>query len=488
MNNLTPTFGLFLGMNRILLLTLLLLGIACTTSLFAQQTYQAKHYGGPGTIYLYNRIASILPVADLTETGPGLTWDLGSFTDLNTHPNQIVTPSSAFDQFSFLTICALSGISPLQCFSIWSSTDQALLLNDSISLLGLSLGNLQRFQEKSNTLLLENFFGFTVDFEGAPTAAVIVYEKPDTILQFPVEYEGSWTSNIKWALDLSPTGMNIQFTYNQSRTTTVDAWGTVITPYDTFTNVIRVRSEIHHQDTLFTDTINIPVDIRQVEYMWLDTMYKLPVLKATGFVNDTTEVINVVEYIYEATCPTPAWSVDSGQDVYYLDDSGSVTVDFVVTNDNANKFTWDFGDGEITMTEGSTTHTYTLPGTYAVAVSGCMTDCLPVNTCNFAIIDFEIVDSTTSVTIVPGEELGIRLYPNPADQQLTVDIPEVHGDQQYQIFDISGRQCNNGFIPGGRNTISTQRLEDGIYTIKFFPSHQKLATAATMRFVVAHRS
>ncbi len=475
-------------MNRILLLTLLFATIYSTANVLAQQSYQSKHYGGPGTIYLYNRIAGVLPVADLTETGPALTWDLGEFTDLNTHANQIVTPSSAFDQFTFLAICGFSGISPLECFSIWNNTDQALLLNDSLSLLGLSLKDLKRFQEKSNTRLLENFFGFTVDFEGTPTSAVIVYESPDTILLFPVEYEDNWNSRIKWGLDLAATGMNIQYSSTQSRITTVDAWGTVMTPYDTFTNVIRVRSEIHHQDTLFSDSITIPVDFRQVEYMWLDTMYKLPVLIATGIINDSIEIINVVEYIYEATCLTPTWSVDASENIYYLDDSGSVTVDFIVTNDNADEFTWDFADGEIATTEGSTTHTYTLPGNYAVAVSGCMTDCLPLNTCNFAIVDFEIVDSTTSVTTIPGAELGILLYPNPVNNELMLDIPAALGELQFQIIDITGRHCLNGFLPGGKSSINTMRLEDGLYTIKMYPAHQKPVTAATMRFVVTHRS
>ncbi|MDQ3017540.1 MAG: T9SS type A sorting domain-containing protein [Bacteroidota bacterium] len=463
--------------------------IACLFSISnatGQQVFQSKHYGGPGTIYLYNRIAGILPFADLTASGPDQTWDLSEFNALNTHANEIVTPSSAIDQFTFLTICALSGVSPLECFGVWSSTDQALLLRDSISLLGLTLNNLQRYQEKTNSQLLENFFGFTVDFNGTPTTAVIVYQDPDLILQFPVEYEDSWTSHINWALDLSATGMNIMYSSDQTRTTEVDAWGDVITPFDTFTNVIRVRSEIHHLDSLATDTITIPVDITQVEYMWYDTAYKLPVLIATGIKTDSIETINLVQYIYEATCPTPTWTVDSGEDVYYLDANGSVNVDFIVSQDNADEFTWDFADGETAITDGTTTHTYNLAGTYAVAVSGCMTNCLPLNTCTFAIIDFEIIDTITSVNIVPGEELGIKLFPNPANNNLTIDIPVILGNQQYQIIDITGRQCMNGYITAGKSTISTQALQEGVYTINLYDALRNTVTMAIMRFVVAH--
>lgn len=449
----------------------------------SQQQYHLSDYGGPGTIYLYNRIAGLIPIQEVTASGPGVTWDLSSFIDLNTHVNQIVTPSQAIDQLTYLTVCTLSGLSFIECFTIWSQTEQALLLKDSLSLFGFTLVDLQRYQNKSSNYLLENFFGFTVDFGGSPTPAVIMYQNPDTIFHFPITYNNSWSSSIDWSLDLSAAGIPVRYSSRQTRASEVEAWGTLLTPYDTFTNVVRVRSEISHQDTLYTDTLDVPVNITQVEYMWFDTSYKLPVMIANGIVSDTLEIINVVEYIYEATCPAPSWSVDTGSDIFYIDSSGSVIIDFDITGSNANIYEWDFGDGTSETSEGSITHSYFTAGEYAVAVTGCMTNCLPLNSCTGQIIDFEVIDTVSAVHIIPGDALGIKLYPNPIIKDFTIALPEGLEPMDYLILDMTGRLVVQGKLQAGKNILDSSNLENGLYVIYFFnPSLRQ--QPAMIRFAV----
>lgn len=434
----------------------------------SQQQYLSSDYGGPGTIYLYNRMTGNLPTQEVTASGTAVTWDLSAFAGLNTHVTQIVTPSQGIDQINYLTICALSGISFLECFTIWSQTDQALLSKDSLSLFGFTLVDLQRFQNKTSNLLLENFFGFTVDFGGSPTPAVIVYQNPDTIFHFPITYSDSWSSVIDWSLDLSAAGLPVRYSSRQTRTTEVDAWGTLLTPYDTFTNVVRTRSEILHQDTLYTDTLDVPVNITQVEYMWFDTSYKLPVMVANGIIVDTVEILSVVEYIYEATCPVAAWSVDTGSDIFYIDSTGSVTINFDITGSNANIYEWDFGDGTTATSDGNISHTYFIAGEYPVAVTGCMTNCLPLNSCSSQIIDFEIIDTVSSIQIAQSANLGIKLYPNPVTDVITISIPEYFGSMNYQILDMTGRHAGQGVIEPGSSSISATRLQGGMYAIYLF--------------------
>lgn len=56
------------------------------------------------------------------------------------------------------------------------------------------------------------------------------------------------------------------------------------------------------------------------------------------------------------------WSVDAGAQVFYIDDTGTASVDFNVLNPNANTYTWDFGDGQLALHPG-VPHMYTiLPG------------------------------------------------------------------------------------------------------------------------------
>ncbi|MDZ4747202.1 MAG: T9SS type A sorting domain-containing protein [Saprospiraceae bacterium] len=473
-------------MQNFKLAILIVAGVFYTQLISAQQEYKASHYGEPGDLYLYNRLPLGFSNEIVTQDGPDVTWDLSANLNLNTHLNQVVEPSEGINQFNFLTVCSLSGLSTFDCLAVWNSTDQAILLKDSLFLLDFTLYNLQRYQSKVSNLLLENFIGFTVDLGGTPTQAVIVYQNQDTVIHFPIVYEKEWTSSITYGLDLTPAGQNILYQSNQSRLTKVDGWGTLMTPYDTFDNVVRLRSDILRMDTILqngTDTLTLIAD--QVEYMWFDTNYTLPVMTAIGLKgpNDSI-IINSLEYVYEATCPTPTWTVEPGSTTYYLDGTGSVVVDFNVLNSNANTYAWDFGDGLFGNSEGSISHEYTAPGEYAVAVFGCMTNCLPLNNCSFQLIDFEILDTTTSVTNIDGKELGISVYPNPANESIHLCIPNVLVDQQYRILDMTGKLIQTGTMQDGTSGIDTKAFANGLYTLQLSSPSDPDAPIAFVRFII----
>jgi hypothetical protein len=468
------------------LLFILALLAGCFQFLTAQQVYQARHYGEPGDIYLYNRFNPLLLNDEITKSGAGVTWDMGSAAGLNTHANRILEPGEGINQFTFLSVCSLGGFSTGDCFAVWNSTDQAVQLKDTLLLLDFILYDLQRYQAKVSNLLLENFIGFTVDLGGTPTRAVIVYQVPDTIMHFPVAYGDDWTSETRYGLDLNPAGQNIIYNAIQTRVTTIDGWGTLQTPYDTFENVIRLRSDILRLDTIVqddTDTITIVAD--QVEYMWLDTNYSLPIMTANGMITaDDSVIINQVEYLYEETCPAPTWTVDAGSNVFYLDDTGTVTIDFNVLNANADTYDWDFGDGQLGSSTGSISHVYGSPGEYNAVVVGCMTNCLPLNSCSFQIIDFEILDTTTAVTNIDGRGLGVSINPNPVTDDINLFIPTTLGDQAYSILDMTGQPVQSGVATSGNNTLDATSLSNGMYTMQVRSSVNPGAYVAYMRFMV----
>ncbi len=446
---------------------LLLLALLCAAQItLAQQTYQSSHYGTPGDLYLYNRFNDSIDVIELTKSGADITWDFSAHAALNTHTNSIVEPAEAFNLFNFLTICTISGFSSGQCFDIWNNTDQALLLKDSLTLLDFTLADLQRYQAIDADRLLERFIGFTVDLGGNPTDAVIVYQAPDTILNFPMNYDDAWTSHISFLLDLTPSGQNIVYKSNQSRVTEIDGWGTLMTPYDTFENVLKVTSVITRIDTVTVDFEEIALALTQVEYMWFDTNYRLPIMTANGMILDgDSVVIDAMEYIYNAVCPIPTWEVTLDSDVFYLDENGMVTIDFNISNPNANTYNWDFGDQEQAETDGATSHTFNAVGEYTASVVGCMTNCLPEGSCSFQILDFEILDTLTSIQPVDGYDLGINLYPNPVSDILNVFVPDDLSAMDYTIVDITGRQVASGTLKPGNNRIEINQITNGLYTI-----------------------
>jgi hypothetical protein len=340
-----------------------------------------------------------------------------------------------------------------------------LVRQDSVNLSGFSLENLQRFQNKTTNLLLENFFGFTVDV-GEPIQAAIVYQEPDTVYRFPIAYQSSWLSTIDWVLDLSLTGQNLSYKSHQIRTSTVDAWGTIITPFDTFTNVVRLRSEIEHQDTIISDTLVLPLNIIQVEYTWFDTLYKLPVMIANGIANDTLEIISTLEYIYEATCPAPTWTAVTQTNVFYIDSSGSALVDFELINSNAGIYNWNFDDGTSLSSPGNVSHAFSLGGSYTVTVEGCMTDCLPLESCTSQTLEIEVIDTLFTAVQDPEQLWEITIYPNPARDHLYLVAGQ--GPIAYRIYDMLGQPSSWGIFEDGQTEISLSSLKPGIYLIAFW--------------------
>lgn len=455
-----------------------LLTLCGSLPLQAQQVYNWQHYGGPGTQYLYNPVYEFNQDSMLIQSGPDLTWDLSN-TTVDLQLSRIISKDAAIDYLTYLTICGFGSHDVFDCVSIWGNTDQAWVNKDTLTLFQFSLYNSQRFQEKTNNLLLENFLGFTADIGGGNQQAVVVYNHPDTILHFPVVYEDHYTSSIEWQIDLNPVGQDVQYFSHQNRTTTIDAWGDVITPLQTFENTVRMRSEILRSDTLFSAAGETPVNVRQVEYMWFDTSYKLPVLMAQGVVTDSNEVLTSIQYLWDKTCETPTWIASTSSDTYTIDSTGAVTVEFIIDNGNADFYAWDWGDEQLDTTAGSTTHAYSMPGVYLVSVFGCMTNCLPLNSCTYDILDFVILSDHT----LPGEESGLKIYPNPVGAELSLFVPEAIGSSYFNIFDMNGRQVVNGEISEGLNRL-VPALPGGVYAMWIHPFDKNIQHDYVMRFIV----
>ncbi len=113
-----------------------------------------------------------------------------------------------------------------------------------------------------------------------------------------------------------------------------------------------------------------------------------------------------------------------------------------------------------------------------------MTNCLPINSCSFQLIDFEIIDTTTFVTNVDGKSLGITVFPNPATDRINLFIPSSLGDQQYAILDMTGGIVVSGITNSGNTSIDAVTIPDGIYTLQIRPVSNPNARVAYVRVIV----
>lgn len=107
------------------------------------------------------------------------------------------------------------------------------------------------------------------------------YSDEDEIYQFPLDYLDRDSSTYK--VVFSNPAFGVYYESSGERINEVDAWGTLITPYDTF-NTIRVVTDIFSFDTISFGGNNVGIDSHQREYKWLSTELKIPAMTISGAV------------------------------------------------------------------------------------------------------------------------------------------------------------------------------------------------------------
>lgn len=136
------------------------------------------------------------------------------------------------------------------------------------------------------------------------------------------------------------------------------------------------------------------------------------------------------------------------------------TVTFTNQSQFGASYLWDFGDGS-TSTDFSPTHTYTTSGDFTVTLSttnACGTATATVNIVAFLVGTKELV-----------EDQGIRLFPNPTTDILSIDF-DIKGEWTWQLYDLAGRllmQNSQRIINPSNEQLSLAHLASGTYFMVF---------------------
>jgi hypothetical protein len=150
-----------------------------------------------------------------------------------------------------------------------------------------SLSDAYEYYDYSGSKLQIKGFGANVTISGTTAPLPAIYSSPDVIYVFPITYgnKDSSTSSFNVSLPLTlPAPLNnisITVKRDQKRVNEVDAWGSISTPAGTF-DVLRVVSNIDRIDSFKTSIFDIGTPTNLVEYKWLATGKKIPVLQING--------------------------------------------------------------------------------------------------------------------------------------------------------------------------------------------------------------
>jgi PKD repeat protein len=126
-----------------------------------------------------------------------------------------------------------------------------------------------------------------------------------------------------------------------------------------------------------------------------------------------------------------------------------------------NSWLWDFGDGDTSNLQ-SPTHLYTANGTYNACLTISTTDSCTSTYCETVLVtELGIED--------PKVFQSLKLFPNPMQNQLTIDFGTItEDDVRLSFYDITGRLVHLQNVPTGTLSVqvNTTDLSNGVYTLK----------------------
>lgn len=374
-----------------------LLFVLFAGKLSAQSNYNSVDYAASGdTLYLTQ--AQTLSF-NFDTTGANVIWNYSALTGVS--QRRLV--------FRLPTQC---GFTLPQWPYIYNSANVNLASTDGQS---LAVGNFQYTDPydyflKSSSLLEQKASSQLIVINGNPIALKNVLTSPDIIYHFPLSY-GNQDSCVSGMITSIPG-----IYYRESslkRVNKVNGWGTVITPYGTFSNCLKVVSDLMQIDSIQIDTFAVPLDtVYSREYKWLDpsTNYPVLVVKQTRvgqtYITQSAEYFDVQQYFQ----PTALFAY------YPVAPIVADTVLFQNLSANTSSYRWNFGDPSSGADDSSSLvnpqHIFNAPGTYNVrliATNGNLSDTiiLPV-----------LVSVMTSV--YENQISEAHCYPNPANDKISI--------------------------------------------------------------------
>jgi hypothetical protein len=247
---------------RLILLSASLVHVAAA---IAQITITSAHMPSAGDTLHYHTTQAM--GLNVDQTGAGMTWDFSTLTPLQPGADVARTVQSTPLAYRFYFD---NGI-------LYPEHQASYAMEgEDFSFQVITISNV--FEFFKNEATAHRNVGFGANVNGIPTSVRRI--PTDRIYQMPLEFGNVDSSFSTWALDVPGIG---HLSQEQWRRNTVDGWGTLYLPADTF-EVLRVRSVLHRRDSIFVAQFGTGTAINEpeaIEYKWLAQETGMPVLSIT---------------------------------------------------------------------------------------------------------------------------------------------------------------------------------------------------------------
>ena len=376
---------------------------------------------------------------DVSKTGADTTWDYSHITPVSQDTYKYISPASANIIYSLLY-----------------SGDAAL----NVKVAGQK--GAYEFFKTSSTEYTQEGVGISIPAIQLPIS--ITYNPVDVIYHFPVKYGNVDSASFLGSTTLSTFTIKLQ----GKRKNTVDGWGKVVTPYNTYT-CIRLKSVVHEIDSV----LGTAVDNSRIEYKWLSTSEQIPVLEAvvTSGIQGagggmTLYYRDSYKHIVNPKGPVVSFNV-ADTNVYTSD-----TVSFNNTTTGGVQYNWVITPGTYSYA-GTSTNTakspkviFHAPGLYTVSLNATGTG----GTNYLTKTDYINVTHNAGIGLNTENIQVLNLFPNPTSGEIQINAAGISGFKPMNItvFNATGKCVYSGILKSenGYATFCLKDFESGLYLLR----------------------
>lgn len=396
-------------------ITLLLLSLGFI-SVRGQVTYQSTDFAGVGDTFLVSRSINGLALYDFTLTGPNYAWDFSGLEADTQETISYIDPGTAGYK---TTWCFLNGYF-FNCNSQFNNAfNLAAPVSEGLELQGFGLTDLTAHYKKTASSLQNKMLGAKITVNDLTVPVTVDYTDADEIYDFPITYNTTFTHTAAFSLDLSSFGVPVQYASNSTRTNVVEGWGSLVTPYGTFANVLKMKTTLVTDYTITTSQGATPISRTTVSYKWFDPSKGIPVLEVTGDVINEVWVPTNITYIDNPQCLDPVALFGYFPLTPAIDaTTASAVVSFINLSANFEQYSWQLPDGT-TSTATTPEFTFDCPGNYEVTLTVTNTFCDPdlTDTLTLPVVVTDPDNIYTNEVVVEGNVLtAVRSLPGTAYQ------------------------------------------------------------------------
>jgi len=325
---------------------------------------------------------------------------------------------------------------------------------DSIGAGQFAFKNLYNFFEKKTNVWRSVGTGFTLSVLPVPTGGI--NSDPDEIYTLPLNYNDSDFTSFQVTTPLGNQFITLG-SYKQKgiRTNKVEGWGTITTPYGTNISCIKIKSVVKEIDSIkiSTPAVNIGFPADRVEYRWLSTTEKIPVLEVVGTEIGGNFTPNQIRYRdrFRSAGASPLgprikfdadkYSGKAGKDTFYFINQSRPNI--------GNTYQWSFTPNKgirfvegTSATSGTPIVVFDSAGVYSVKLKGTnfggSNDSTATN-----MISIQRDGNNQSIAKIAQQQLEV--YPNPVGETIYLNQTELVGFSAY-IFDYSGKAISQSVI------------------------------------------